>query len=186
MKNNSYIHNLKIDDVPWNRLPTTYARATLFPQYFEVLDNMQESDKIEKALDEALLQAQSNDINMRTKGIRFLRQASCLETGTKNTYPIRDWFSEAVNYTKLFEIIQSEKDPKLLWEYLFLIKIYCERYIDSAHSVKNSETFISKKENMEFKIKACKLGELFLVHQDASVRQAATSLLWYLKKTSEV
>ncbi|UTC74719.1 hypothetical protein E4O03_11025 [Treponema sp. OMZ 792] len=52
MKNNSYIHNLKIDDVPWNRLPTTYARATLFPQYFEVLDNMQESDKIEKALDE--------------------------------------------------------------------------------------------------------------------------------------
>ncbi|UTC67004.1 MULTISPECIES: hypothetical protein [unclassified Treponema] len=139
-----------------------------------------------EALDEALLQAQSNDISMRTKGIRFLRQASCLEVGTKNTYPIRDWFSEAANYTKLFEVIQSEKDPKLLWEYLFLIKMYCERYIDSAHLVKNSETFIQKKENMEFKIKACKLGELFLVHQDASVRQAAASLLWYLKKTSEV
>ena len=43
-----------------------------------------------EALDEALLQAQSSDISMKTKGIKFLRQASCLETGTKNTYPIRD------------------------------------------------------------------------------------------------
>ena len=139
-----------------------------------------------EALDEALLQAQSSDISMKTKGIKFLRQASCLETGTKNTYPIRDWFSETKNYTKLFKIVKSEKDPKLLWEYLFLIKTYCERYIDLAYLVKDSQNFISKKENTEFKIKACELGELFLVHQDASVRQAAASLLWYLKKTSEV
>ncbi len=52
MKNNSYIRNLKIEDVPWHRLPTTYARATPFPQYFEVLENMQDTDKIENALDE--------------------------------------------------------------------------------------------------------------------------------------
>ena len=139
-----------------------------------------------EALDEALLQAQSSDISMKTKGIKFLRQASCLETGTKNTYPIRDWFSETKNYTKLLKIVKSEKDPKLLWEYLFLIKTYCERYIDLAYLVKDSQNFISKKENTEFKIKACELGKLFLVHQDASVRQAAASLLWYLKKTSEV
>lgn len=139
-----------------------------------------------EALDEALLQAQSSDISMKTKGIKFLRQASCLETGTKNTYPIRDWFSETTNYTKLFKIVKSEKDPKLLWEYLFLIKTYCERYIDLAYLVKDSQNFILKKENTEFKIKACELGKLFLVHQDASVRQAAASLLWYLKKTSEV
>ena len=139
-----------------------------------------------EALDEALLQAQSSDISMKTKGIKFLRQASCLETGTKNTYPIRDWFSETKNYTKLFKIVKSEKDPKLLWEYLFLIKTYCERYIDLAYLVKDSQNFIAKKENTEFKIKARELGGLFLVHQDASVRQAAASLLWYLKKTSEV
>ena len=81
---------------------------------------------------------------------------------------------------------ESEKDPKLLWEYLFLIKTYCERYIDLAYLVKDSQNFIAKKENTEFKIKARELGGLFLVHQDASVRQAAASLLWYLKKTSEV
>lgn len=50
MKNNSYIRNLKIEDVPWHRLPTTYARATPFPQYFEVLENMQDTDKIEKCI----------------------------------------------------------------------------------------------------------------------------------------
>ena len=49
MKSNSYIHNLKIEDVPWHRIPTTYGRATLFPQYFEILENMQDTDKIEKA-----------------------------------------------------------------------------------------------------------------------------------------
>ena len=114
-----------------------------------------------EALDEALLQAQSSDISMKTKGIKFLRQASCLETGTKNTYPIRDWFSETTNYTKLFKIVKSEKDPKLLWEYLFLIKTYCERYIDLAYLVKDSQNFIAKKENTEFKIKARELGGLF-------------------------
>ena len=49
MKNNSYIHNLKMEDVPWHRLPTTYGRATLFPQCFEILESMQDADKIEKA-----------------------------------------------------------------------------------------------------------------------------------------
>ena len=29
MKNNYYIHNLKIEDVPWHRLPTTYGRAKI-------------------------------------------------------------------------------------------------------------------------------------------------------------
>ena len=49
MKNNSYIHNLKTEDVPCHRIPTTYGRATLFPQYFEILENMQDTDQIEKA-----------------------------------------------------------------------------------------------------------------------------------------
>nr|WP_255802890.1 hypothetical protein [Treponema denticola] len=50
MKNNSYIHNLKMEDIPWYRLSTTYGRVTLFPQYFEILTNMQDTDKIENAL----------------------------------------------------------------------------------------------------------------------------------------
>lgn len=55
MQNNSYIHNLKIEDVPWHRLPTTYGRATLFPQYFEILENMQDTDKIKNALYEIVI-----------------------------------------------------------------------------------------------------------------------------------
>ena len=52
---------------------------------------------LKEALDEALLQSQSADIKERIKGIKFLRQSVCLEIGTKNTYTIRDWFSQANN-----------------------------------------------------------------------------------------
>ena len=54
-----------------------------------------------EALDEALLQSQSADIKERIKGIKFLRQSVCLEIGTKNTYTIRDWFSQANNELSL-------------------------------------------------------------------------------------
>ena len=77
---------------------------TAFSKYLQniILNYLWSNDMTKyskEALDEALLQAQSSDISMKTKGIKFLRQASCLETGTKNTYPIRDWFSETKNYT---------------------------------------------------------------------------------------
>ena len=34
MQNNSYIHNLKMEDVPWHRLPTTYGRAKILSSWF--------------------------------------------------------------------------------------------------------------------------------------------------------
>ena len=42
----NYIENLKISDVPWNRLPTTYGRATDFPRYLETLSKMDSTDDI--------------------------------------------------------------------------------------------------------------------------------------------
>lgn len=36
-KNLDYIANLKVDDVPWHRLTTTYGRASDFPELFKVL-----------------------------------------------------------------------------------------------------------------------------------------------------
>lgn len=34
-RNQNYIESLKLQDVPWTRLTTTYGRATDFPKYFE-------------------------------------------------------------------------------------------------------------------------------------------------------
>lgn len=54
-RNQKYIRMVKIDEIPWNRLTTPYKRATLFPQYFEVLEDMQDMDKIKTALYEIII-----------------------------------------------------------------------------------------------------------------------------------
>ena len=41
-----YIESLEISDIPWNRLPTIYGRATDFPKYFETLSKMENLDDI--------------------------------------------------------------------------------------------------------------------------------------------
>ena len=41
-----YMESLEIGDVPWNRLPTIYGRATYFPKYFETLSKMENLDDI--------------------------------------------------------------------------------------------------------------------------------------------
>lgn len=47
-----YINTVKLEEIPWHRLTTTYGRATLFPRYFEVLETMQDTDEIKIVLDE--------------------------------------------------------------------------------------------------------------------------------------
>lgn len=37
---NEFISNVTIDEIPWNRLATTYGRATEFPTYFQVLHEL--------------------------------------------------------------------------------------------------------------------------------------------------
>lgn len=39
-RNQNYINTVKMEEIPWHRIPTTYGRATLFPRYFEVLEQM--------------------------------------------------------------------------------------------------------------------------------------------------
>ena len=51
-RNQKYINTAKVEEIPWHRLTTSYGRATLFPQYFKVLETMQDTDKIKTALDE--------------------------------------------------------------------------------------------------------------------------------------
>ena len=31
-----YIHNVKVEDIPWHRITTTYGRATDFPKYWQI------------------------------------------------------------------------------------------------------------------------------------------------------
>ena len=47
-----YIENVKVQDIPWHRLTTTYKRATDFPKFFEILSDMNDKDAIEMAGEE--------------------------------------------------------------------------------------------------------------------------------------
>lgn len=46
-----YIDNLKIEDIPWDRMVTAYGTAKNYPEYLATLDSMQNIDEMKKALD---------------------------------------------------------------------------------------------------------------------------------------
>ncbi len=46
--NQNYIDNLKITDIPWSRLGTPYGSGEDFPEYFEILENLE--NKTEKQI----------------------------------------------------------------------------------------------------------------------------------------
>jgi len=48
----TYIETVKVSDIPWHRLTTTYGRATEFPAHFEVLWDMKDVDAIDAAGEE--------------------------------------------------------------------------------------------------------------------------------------
>ena len=50
-----YIETVKVSDIPWHRLTTTYGRATDFPAEFDVLWNIESMDAVDAA-GEALAQ----------------------------------------------------------------------------------------------------------------------------------
>ena len=47
-----YIETVKVSDIPWHRLTTSYGRATDFPDYLEVLWDMKDVDAIDAAGEE--------------------------------------------------------------------------------------------------------------------------------------
>ena len=47
-----YIETVKVSDIPWHRLTTTYGRATEFPAHLEVLWDMKDVDAIDAAGEE--------------------------------------------------------------------------------------------------------------------------------------
>ena len=65
-----YIETVKVSDIPWHRLTTTYGRATDFPAHLEVLWDMKDVDAIDAAGEEL---AQILNINRLYGMLRPLR-----------------------------------------------------------------------------------------------------------------
>ena len=50
-----YIENVKVSDIPWNRLTTSYGRGTDFPNQFDVLWKMESIESVDAAGEELAL-----------------------------------------------------------------------------------------------------------------------------------
>lgn len=46
-----YMDNLKIEDIPWDRMATAYGTAKNYPKYLAVLDSINNINKMQKAFD---------------------------------------------------------------------------------------------------------------------------------------
>lgn len=49
-KNQEYIQNLTMEQVPWHRLSTAYGRSTKFPDYFKLLQSTEDAEEVSEAL----------------------------------------------------------------------------------------------------------------------------------------
>ncbi len=56
-----YINNLKMEDIPWDRMVTAYGTAEKFPEYFAVLEDMQNIDEMNEALDNIMCEVEHQD-----------------------------------------------------------------------------------------------------------------------------
>lgn len=51
-KNEIFVHELKVEEVPWHRLTTAYGRSTDFPKYFRTMWDMENVKAVTTALNE--------------------------------------------------------------------------------------------------------------------------------------
>lgn len=51
-QNKEFINNLKIEDVPWNRIVTAYGMATELPKYLKILQEHSKSGRVKEAFNE--------------------------------------------------------------------------------------------------------------------------------------
>ena len=68
-----YIETVKVSNIPWHRLTTTYGRATDFPAHLEVLWDMKNVDAIDAAGEELA----QNIEHQSTLWLRHLLWFSC-------------------------------------------------------------------------------------------------------------
>ena len=113
-----------------------------------------------ETLDVALQGLQSKDVAERKKYTSFISNASRSELFGKtcDTLGVQSWFLLPENREKLINAIHQETEPKLLWEYLLIIKSVCDRYIDAPFYIKD---FAKEPLCIEFKQRAYEVAKQY-------------------------
>lgn len=130
----------------------------------------------DEVLDLALDQCGSSDEDERKKGARVLRRSSCLELGTKNTLTVMRWF--IFHTDELVQTIRQEDKNDILWEYIYALHSFCNRYIRLAHLVKNTDEIMDSARRVYFEEQIKLLIEEYVRSEDMKVLIATASFLW--------
>jgi len=115
-----YIHDVKVEDIPWHRITTTYGRATDFPKYFEILSEMEDLDAVKNAGVEIAMniEHQSTLWHATPFAMIFLYRIlkNALEQRDKNEIAkylaeeLRELFSEIEEAVKMVEEMEHAKE----------------------------------------------------------------------------
>lgn len=132
-----------------------------------------------ETLDVALEELQSENVVQRKKCINFISMASRSELFGKtcDTLSVQTWFLSSENREKLIRVLHQETEEKLLWEYLLILLMVCERYIDHGCYAKD---FAKESSCVEFKQRAYEIAKQYAHHSSAIVRQMSGSIIGYM------
>ena len=132
-----------------------------------------------ETLDVALEELQSESVVQRKKCVKFISMASRSELFGKtcDTLSTQTWFLSPDNREKLIRVLHQETEEKLIWEYLLILLMVCERYIDHVCYDKD---FAKESSCVEFKQRAYKIAKQYAHHSSAIVRQMSGSIMGYM------
>lgn len=132
-----------------------------------------------ETLDIALNGLQSPDVTRRKECAKFISMASRSELFGKtcDTLETQAWFLSSCNREKLIQVLHQESEEDLLWEYLLILYMVCQRYIDHKCY---AEDFSKEKPCVEFKRRAYEIARQYSNHSSAKVRQMSGSIMGYM------
>ena len=104
-ENRSYIKALRVSDVPWHRLTTVYGRATAFPEYFAVLEEMRDADSVREAFEELGYNVEHQDTLWHATPFASVFLARILEKALRESAenPVAAYLAEQL--TELFDCL---------------------------------------------------------------------------------
>lgn len=92
-----YIDNLKIEDIPWNRMVTAYCTAEKFPEYFKVLDSLQNIDEMNDALDNIMSEIEHQSTFFSPTPFALVFLVRILEKAKNSDTPEAEWLINKIN-----------------------------------------------------------------------------------------
>lgn len=93
-----YIENLKFEDIPWEKMVTAYGTAEKFPEFFSVLEKMQNIDEIEEAFYGIMKEVEHQDTLFQPLPFVMILFKRLLKKAENIHTPEAEWLAEEIQH----------------------------------------------------------------------------------------